>query len=76
MPLGFRADIIVNGIVIVEIKAVQEVAPVHAAQLITYLKLSDCKVGLLINFYVIQLKSGISRFVHPDEWRNEHALHP
>jgi len=56
------ADLIVEGRVIVELKSVRELAPIHEAQLITYLKLSNIKTGLLINFNVVSLKSGIRRF--------------
>ena len=60
---GFRADLIVEGSVIVEIKSVTELAKIHEAQVLTYLKLSGCRVGLLINFNVWQLKQGIRRIV-------------
>jgi GxxExxY protein len=59
---GYRIDLIVNDCVIVEIKAVQELHPVCKAQIITYLKLSKLRVGLLINFYVPLIKDGIKRF--------------
>jgi len=49
---------------VVEVKSVDAVAPIHEAQLISYLKLSGCKVGLLMNFNVLQLKDGIRRFVN------------
>ena len=58
----FYADLVVAGRVIVELKSVREVAPIHEAQLITYLKLADIKTGLLINFNVVSLKSGVKRF--------------
>jgi GxxExxY protein len=60
---GFRMDIIVDGRVVLELKAVDTVLPIHEAQLITYLKLSGCKVGLLINFNVPLLKQGLKRLV-------------
>ena len=56
------ADLVVEGRVIVELKSVRELAPIHQAQLITYLKLSRIKTGLLINFNVVSLKKGIRRF--------------
>ena len=56
------ADLVVEGRVIVESKSVRELAPIHEAQLITYLKLSKIKTGLLINFNVVSLKNGIRRF--------------
>jgi GxxExxY protein len=59
----FVLDLIVEGKVIVELKVVKELAPIHEAQLITYMKLTDCKVGLLINFNVLKLKNGIRRIV-------------
>ena len=56
------ADLVVNDRVIVELKSVRELAPIHEAQLITYLKLADIKTGLRVNFNVVSLKSGIRRF--------------
>ena len=64
MELGFRADLIVNGMVIVETRSVESVHPVHKKQLLTYLRLMDKRVGLLINFNVDLLKNGISRVVN------------
>lgn len=61
---GYRTDLIVNNEVIVEIKSVKSVLPVHRAQLLTYLKLADHRVGLLLNFNVVSLKDGITRMVH------------
>jgi GxxExxY protein len=58
---GFRADLIVSGKVIVEIKSVEALAPVHKKQLVTYLRLVDKKLGLLINFNVALIKDGIIR---------------
>jgi len=52
--------------VIVELKCVKKLAPIHEAQLITYLKLTGCRVGLLLNFYVPLMKQGIRRIVNPD----------
>lgn len=60
---GYRFDLLVEAKVIVEIKAVDQLHPIHEAQLITYLRLSGCKVGLLINFNVRVLKDGIRRRV-------------
>ena len=60
---GFKADLIVNGCVIVEIKSIDRLAPVHKKQLLTYLKLSAIKVGLLINFGGERLKGNIERLV-------------
>jgi GxxExxY protein len=60
---GYRLDFIVAGKVIIELKAVDEIHPVHEAQLLTYLKLTGCRIGLLINFNVPVLKDGIKRRV-------------
>ena len=64
LEAGYRVDLLIEKRVIVEVKAVEQVGPVHKAQLLTYLKLSNLKVGLLINFNVDVLKKGISRIVH------------
>lgn len=64
MELGFRTDLIVENKVIVEIKSVQEIHPVHPKQLLTYLKLTDLKLGLLINFNSPLIKTGITRVVN------------
>ena len=61
LDCGYRADLVVEEQVIVEIKSVNGIAPIHEAQLLSYLKLSDCKIGLLINFNVRILKEGIRR---------------
>ena len=61
---GFHADLLVEDQVIVEIKAVETVAPVHKKQLLTYLKLADKRLGLLINFNVALIKQGITRIVN------------
>ena len=59
----FRLDLVVCGRVIVELKVVKELAPIHKAQLLTYMKLTNCRVGLLLNFNVMMLKDGIQRVV-------------
>lgn len=64
LDCGYRLDLLINGVVIVEVKAVNEIAPIHHAQLTSYLKLSGCRVGLLINFNVMLLKDGIKRIVN------------
>jgi GxxExxY protein len=61
LDCGYRVDVVVEGQVIVEIKSVNSLALIHEAQLLSYLKLSDCKIGLLINFNVKILKEGIRR---------------
>jgi GxxExxY protein len=64
LELGFRADLIVEGKVIVEIKSVESLISVHHKQLLTYLKLTSLKVGLLINFNEVLLKDGLKRIVN------------
>lgn len=64
MEIGFRADIIVEGKVIVELKSVEAITPVHPKQLLTYLKISGLKLGLLINFNEKLIKDGITRIVN------------
>ncbi len=61
---GFKADLIVEEKVIIEIKSVEKLAPVHSKQLLTYLKLTDLKLGLLINFNEALIKNGIVRLVN------------
>lgn len=61
---GFRADIIVENLVLIELKSVEVLAPVHYKQVQTYLKLADLKLGLLINFNVALIKDGIHRIVN------------
>lgn len=61
---GFRADLIVDGQIIVELKSVETLAPVHSKQLLTYLKLRDLRLGLLINFGAPLLKDGIRRIAN------------
>ncbi|MEJ7611400.1 MAG: GxxExxY protein [Ferruginibacter sp.] len=63
MDVGYRVDLIVEKKVIVEIKSCEEFNDVHSAQLLTYLKLSGCHVGLLLNFKTASLKNGIKRMV-------------
>jgi len=64
LDCGYRLDLVVEDAVIVELKAVDHLRPIHQAQLLSYLKLSGFKVGLLINFNVRVLKDGIRRMVH------------
>ena len=64
MDIGFRADIIVENKVIIEIKSIEALLPVHHKQLLTYLKLTDIKLGLLVNFNVELIKTGITRIVY------------
>ena len=64
MDVGFRADLIVDNRVVVEIKSIETLAPVHHKQMLTYLKLTGLKVGLLMNFNEALLKDGIKRTVN------------
>jgi GxxExxY protein len=61
LDIGYRLDLLVDGLVVVELKAVEKFAPIHEAQMITYLKLTNCKLGLLLNFNVRLMKNGIKR---------------
>ena len=64
MDLGFRADLIIEKKVIVELKSVEMIAPVHPKQLLTYLRITEMKLGLLINFNETLIKNGITRIVN------------
>lgn len=64
MNMGFRADLMVDQKVIVEIRSIEAIAPVHRKQLLTYLRLADKRLGLLINFNVELIKEGITRVVN------------
>jgi GxxExxY protein len=64
IDVGYRMDLLVEDQVIVELKAIEKVLPIHEAQLLSYLKLSGTKLGLLINFNVERLKDGIKRMVN------------
>ncbi len=64
MELGFRADLIIENKVIIELKSVELIAPVHPKQLLTYLKITGIKLGLLINFNEALIKNGITRIVN------------
>ena len=64
IDMGFRADLIVEDKVIVEVKSIELLAPVHKKQLLTYLRLADKRLGLLINFQVALIKDGITRIVN------------
>lgn len=63
LDLGYRIDLFVERKVVIEIKSVEAINPVHMAQLLTYLKLSKCRIGFLINFNVPSLKDGIKRVI-------------
>ena len=64
MQAGFRADIIIENRVVIELKSIETIAPVHYKQVQTYLKLTGCKLGLLVNFNVALIKNGIHRIVN------------
>ena len=76
LDTGYRLDLLVESKVIVEVKAVDKLAPIHSAQILSYLKLSGCNVGLLINFNVKVLKYGIQRVVnkYPESLRSPRSL--
>ncbi len=63
LDCGYRADLIVEDKIVIELKTVDEFNPVHEAQILTYLKFADKKLGLLINFNVLRLKDGIKRYI-------------
>lgn len=63
LDCGYRIDLLVADRVVVELKSIESLAPIHDAILLTYLRLSSCRLGLLINFNVITLKDGVSRLV-------------
>lgn len=67
LDVGYRIDLLIEGMIIAEMKAVDALLPIHHAQLLTHLKLSRCTLGFLINFNVVHLKTGIKRVVlgHP-----------
>ncbi|MCX6245839.1 MAG: GxxExxY protein [Bacteroidetes bacterium] len=66
LEVGYRVDLVVENSIIIEIKSIDAIAPIHKAQLLTYLRLTGIKLGLLINFNVINLKEGIHRLVLGD----------
>lgn len=63
LDCGYRIDILVENSVVVELKTVEAFSPVHEAQILTYMKFADKKIGLLINFYVTRLKDGLKRYI-------------
>ena len=63
LDCGFRLDLLVAGLVVVEVKSVDELAPIHEAQTLTYLRLTGCKLGILLNFNVPLMRDGIKRIV-------------
>ena len=69
LDLGYRMDLVVEDLVIVEIKSIDAIAPIHQAQVLSYLKLSGKSLALLINFNVVHLRDGIRRFVMGSGWK-------
>ncbi len=64
LDVGYRIDLLVEETVIVEVKAVEQLLPIHTAQLLSYLRLSDRKLGYLLNFNTVQMRKGIKRVVN------------
>jgi len=64
LDAGYRMDLLIENQIIIEIKSVDSLADIHLSQILTYLKLSGCKLGLLVNFNVLHLKDGIKRVVY------------
>jgi GxxExxY protein len=64
LEVGYRIDLMVENKFVIEVKAVEELNDIHLAQLLTYLKLSGCKLGLLINFNVLLIKNGVRRVIN------------
>jgi GxxExxY protein len=63
LECGYRLDIVIDRQLVIEVKAVEHLLPIHTAQMLTYLRLSRCKVALLMNFSCVTLKEGLRRFV-------------
>ena len=68
LEVGYRIDLVVEQRVVVEVKSVEALHPIHEAQLLSYIRLSGINVGLLINFNVLHLKNGIKRMVDGRDW--------
>jgi GxxExxY protein len=66
-----RLDLMINGRLIVEVKAIDRLHPVHQAQVITYLKLTGCEAGLLLNFNAVSIRAGLRRLDHPDVYKRK-----
>jgi GxxExxY protein len=64
LDAGYRVDMVIDESVVVEIKTVTKIVPVHKAQVLTYLRLLRCPLGLLLNFYVPQMRDGVKRIVN------------
>ena len=63
LEAGYRIDLLVEGQIVIEVKSIEVLADIHMAQILTYLRLSKCKLGLLVNFNVLHLKEGIKRVI-------------
>jgi len=76
LDCGYRIDVLVEDAIVIELKAVEQLAPIHEAQLFTYLKLAGCHIGFLINFNTRLLKNGLKRIVHnlPKEHEVKHPI--
>jgi GxxExxY protein len=68
IELGYRIDLVVESLIVVEVKSIEAIHPVHHARLLSYMRLSGIGVGLLINFYVLHLRDGIKRMVDGKDW--------
>jgi len=69
LDLGYRIDMLINDVVVVELKSVEEISRIHVAQVLSYMKLSKKQLGLIINFNVLRLKDGIKRLVEGIGWK-------
>jgi len=69
LDIGYRIDLLIADLIVVEIKAVESLNEIHLAQILTYLKLSKCKIGLLINFNVKSLKNGVKRVINSNDFQ-------
>lgn len=69
LEVGYRIDLVVESRVVVEVKSIDAIHPIHQAQLLSYMRLSAIAVGLLINFNVLHLKDGIKRMVDGQDWQ-------
>lgn len=69
LEVGYRIDLVVESRVVIEVKSVESIHPIHEAQLLSYMRLSKIPIGLLINFNVLHLRDGIKRMVDGDDWQ-------
>ena len=69
LEVGYRIDLVVEGRVVIEVKSVETIHPIHEAQILSYMRLSGISVGLLINFNVLHLRDGIKRMVDGKDWQ-------